>query len=304
VSAPHIYCSSLARAAKEPLGGTASHARGCVLLSYPKRLWGPDALASEGLPPALLETLERLRLDHDVVTRLVAHTGTWNERVEVSLFPQNRRHSDVPLAAVAGLLETSDPDDGELLGHPVIACCTHGVRDACCAKFGLALVSALRESALVSGSNVEVREASHLGGDRFAPTLLVLPSGHTYGHLDPSDAPALLAALGGTMPLAARFRGSLWLDPLEQLAEIAAFDVARARSTELTALSAIERTDLAAARARLRCVATLGTERVRLELRCTLQRRLVVGDCRNAARDRRGQAAIWIIDAVSTAAEP
>ncbi len=303
MSASHTYCSQLARAEKEPLAGTASHARGCVLLSYPKRLWAIDALASEGLPPALQETLARL-LERDVVTRLVAPTGPWNERVEVSLFPQNRRHAEVPLAAVAELLETAGPEDGELLRQPVIACCTHGVRDACCAKFGLALVSALREAASASGSSIEVREASHLGGDRFAPTLLVLPSGHTYGHLDPSDAPALLEATSAALPLAGRFRGSLWLDPLEQLAEIAAFDLARASSTALTALSEIERTDGDGDRATLRCVATLGAKRVRLELSCSLRRRLVVGDCRSAARGRRGQVTTWVTDHVSTTVEP
>ena len=138
----------------------------------------------------------------------------------------------------------------------------------------------------------------------FAPTLLVLPSGHMYGHLEPSDAPLLLAAATSGMPLAARFRGSLWLDPLEQLAEIAAFDAARARDTELRALSDIERIDQGETRATLRCTATLGEVRVRLEVRCRLERRLVVGDCHNAARDRRGQAAIWVMDDTTATPEP
>ena len=110
--------------------------------SVPKRLWARDALASEGLPQALLAAVERLRDEHDVVTRLVAREGRWAGRVEVSLFPQNRRHRDVPLGDVAALLETSEPDDGEALAAPVIACCKHGVRDACCARFGMALVRA------------------------------------------------------------------------------------------------------------------------------------------------------------------
>lgn len=316
VTAPRVFCSDLARAAREPLAGTASHARGCVLISYPKRLWARDALASEGIPERLRSTLSRLADRHGVVTRLVAHEGPWNARVEVSLFPQNRRHTDVPLDEVATLLETSEPEDGEPLSAPVIACCTHGVRDACCARFGMAFVSALRvagtERAMGGGPRVEVREATHLGGDRFAPTILVLPSGHTYGHLEPTDAAALLAGVHDGVPLLPRFRGSLWLDPLEQLAEIAAFDLARARSLEVghalvASIGPIVCTDEDGGRATLRCTATLvgprtseprTSEHLALELRCARQTRLVVGDCRAVERGRRGSAAVWVTEAV------
>lgn len=301
MSAHGPFCSMLARAAKEPLAGTASHARGCVLLSYPKRLWARDALASEGLPPALRTALARLGERHDVVTRLVAHEGPWRGRVEVSLFPQNRRHHDVPLDDVQAILETSEPDDGELIQRPVIACCTHGVRDACCARFGLALVRALVASVNETGAAVEIREASHLGGDRFAPTVLVLPSGHMYGHLEPSDAGALLAAARGALPLFARFRGSLWLDPLEQLAEVAALEAARARGAERMQVEAIDVDERDEAHVTLRVAARLDDARVTLEVRCALERRLVLGDCHRAATGRHGNVAVWTIEGVTSA---
>lgn len=297
VSAPRVFCSDLARAEREPLAGTASHARGCALISYPKRLWARDALASAGLPSALGPVLERLRERHDVVTRLVAHEGPWRGRVEVSLFPQNRRHRDVPLADVPALLERARPDEGERIERPLVACCTHGVRDACCARFGTALVRALRASAAGTGAQVEVREASHLGGDRFAPTVLVLPSGHMYGHLEPRDAPALLEAARGGAPLHACFRGSLWLDPLEQLAEVAALDAARARGKALVSLGAIARTDHDEAHATLRLTPRLeGGESLELEVRCVRRRRLVLGDCRAARTGRRGAVSVWAIE--------
>lgn len=269
-------------------------------MSYPKRLWARDALASEGLSPSLRAALAKLAEEHDVVTRLVAHEGKWSGRVELSFFPQRRRHHDVPLDDVAALLDTAEPDDGEVITTPVIACCTHGVRDACCARFGMELVRALRESALASGAEVEIREASHLGGDRFAPTVLVLPSGHMYGHLEASDADELVAAARGAAPLAPRFRGSLWLDPLEQLAEVAALELARERGVTLRGeLGKIERTDEGDRHATLRCTATVGEEAVDLEVRCALEHRLVVGDCRSATSGRRGNVRVWVIDGVS-----
>lgn len=290
---PRAFCSDIARRAGEPLAGTASHARGCLLLSYPKRLWARDALASRGLPASLTVALRRLADDRDVVTRFVAHEGEWSERVELSFFPQRRRHRSVPLEEVARLLETASPHAGERITKSIVAVCTHGVRDACCARFGGALASALRAAA---GDRVEVREASHLGGDRFAPTLLVLPTGHMYGHLAPEDAPTLIDAVSRGAPLASRFRGSLWLDPLAQLAEVAAVELANGRPVSI---GAVEKHDETARRATLRTTARLGRERMSVEVRCSKERRLVIGDCRSIEDDRRGTVAVWTIDGVS-----
>jgi hypothetical protein len=291
------YCSDLARAAKEPLIGTASHARGCVLVSYPKRMWARSTLDSEGLPRSLLDAIDRLGREHDVVTRLVAHEGTWNERVELSLYPQARRHRDVPLADAGALLTHAKPADGEPITSPMIAVCTHGVRDRCCALYGGALVDALRET----GGDVDVREASHLGGDRFAPVVLVLPSGHMYGHLTPSDGPALVLAARDGPVLRERFRGSLWRDPLEQLAEVAAVD---AFDGLVPALGPVTRIEHGEERATLRCVATRGDTTTSLEVQCAREHRLVVGDCRNADIGRRGSVRIWRIEHVRVTREP
>ena len=66
--------------------------------------------------------------------------------------------------------------------------CTHGGHDACCALRGRPLARALP----ASGSS-EVWECSHLGGDRFAANLLVLPYGFYYGQV-PGDGGLVVAA--------------------------------------------------------------------------------------------------------------
>src|SRR6187455_511419 len=63
---------------------------------------------------------------------------------------------------------------------PLLLVCTHEQRDPCCGLEGNALVRA------VAGR--EVFECSHLGGHRFAPTALVLPTGYLYGRLDVATA--------------------------------------------------------------------------------------------------------------------
>lgn len=63
--------------------------------------------------------------------------------------------------------------------------CTHGTRDRCCATFGYPVYSRLRRAFLQDATGASrVWRVSHLGGHRFAPTLLDLPSGHSWAHLD------------------------------------------------------------------------------------------------------------------------
>ena len=78
-----------------------------------------------------------------------------------------------------------DPRDpaGHASADPILLVCTHGRRDACCAQRGWPVVAALTES-FPDWS----WQCSHVGGDRFAANLVVLPHGLYYGRLTPSLA--------------------------------------------------------------------------------------------------------------------
>ena len=70
---------------------------------------------------------------------------------------------------------------------PLYAVCAHGTHDVCCAINGrpvAAVLETLRPR--------QVWECSHVGGDRFAANVLVLPSGLLYGRVDITDAEALV----------------------------------------------------------------------------------------------------------------
>lgn len=77
---------------------------------------------------------------------------------------------------------------GDLTTDPLLLVCTNGRRDVCCALTGRPLAAAL--SALHPGS---VWESSHLGGHRFAPTVLLLPTGYSYGRMDVAACNHVLA---------------------------------------------------------------------------------------------------------------
>ena len=67
--------------------------------------------------------------------------------------------------------------------EPVILVCTHGRHDLCCSIKGNAVARALEDDLGES-----VWECSHIGGDRFAPNVVVLPQGAFFGRLRADDA--------------------------------------------------------------------------------------------------------------------
>ena len=88
--------------------------------------------------------------------------------------------ADLDLAA----LREGPPAGLEPHPGPVLAVCTHGRHDACCAERGRPVALALAASRHTDAT----WECSHIGGDRFAGNLLVLPRGHYYGRVDPASA--------------------------------------------------------------------------------------------------------------------
>ena len=79
---------------------------------------------------------------------------------------------------------------GTLVDHPLFLVCTHGKHDRCCAKYGRPLYDAVREQVEESW----VWQSTHVGGDRFAGNLVVLPDGVYYGRVEPSDAWSVVEA--------------------------------------------------------------------------------------------------------------
>lgn len=81
-----------------------------------------------------------------------------------------------------------DGSDGELSAGPLVAVCAHGKHDQCCAVRGRSATAA------IAARYPELTwECSHLGGDRFAATMLVLPEGLCYGRVDSTDGAELIA---------------------------------------------------------------------------------------------------------------
>ena len=100
-----------------------------------------------------------------------------------------------------------------------ILVCTHGGRDVCCGKFGYPVYDLLRRRHAASGK-LRVWRTSHIGGHRFAPTMIDYPEGRLWGHLEPWAAERVAARRGPVSNLGAFYRGWSGLrSPFEQAAE-------------------------------------------------------------------------------------
>ncbi len=95
---------------------------------------------------------------------------------------------------------------------PLYVVCTHGKRDRCCAKQGRPLYDALRGETETD----RVWQSTHVGGDRFAGNVVVLPHGLYYGRVGPVDAGTLLAAhAAGDVDLDCYRGRSAWSFPVQ-----------------------------------------------------------------------------------------
>jgi hypothetical protein len=220
-------CSALSADRGEPLAGSASVATTWLCVEQPGP-WGRDALLESHLDSHVgRELVERAKGTgvrtvlirrpgshpdrHRPVPRRVylAHTApgrTWLERAEVA-DPKELLDLDFS-AAGAG----NPTGIGELVTAPLLLMCTNGRRDVCCALRGRPIAE------MLAWEHPElVWECTHLGGHRFSPTGLALPTGYSYGRLDVSTA---LRLLGNEVMIECCRGRSTWSAP-GQVAELA-----------------------------------------------------------------------------------
>lgn len=248
-------CSRASRERDEPLTATASRVLGWLLIEV-RGAWGRDALVESDLGlhvdrawrtrltdlgVRVIAIRRDLELDGRTdVTLAVAVAGRPGRRVAQAW---SRKVPD--LAAVmeatadltAGRGRSDQPSEWQDDPGPYVLVCTNGRHDSCCATYGRPLVRALRASRWAD----RVWECSHVGGDRFAGNLVVLPDGLYFGRCGAEDAERILTAYDqGRLDLP-NYRGRSGLRIAEQAAE---HFVRRERGLDrLDAIVAIARVD-------------------------------------------------------------
>jgi hypothetical protein len=215
-------CTDAALRRGDQLAGTATPVRAFLLVEHAGP-WGESALRDSRMPEETRSWLRSQVGAHRVRVLLVRRpgaraqdqtrvfairTGEWCETAVLDRIDDVR---SLDLAALAaGRSPGLDPWPDRLL-----LVCTHGRHDACCAERGRPVAGAL-----ASLATEQVWECSHLGGDRFAGNVLVLPDGLGFGWVDPARAPALLDDLAHDLLDLDLLRGRATLSMPAQYAEI------------------------------------------------------------------------------------
>lgn len=213
-------CSVAAAARDEPIFATASRVLRWLLVEQ-ESPWGTSPFPESHLGPELTAGLQAQAAALGARPLLVRRPSTgvagnaparrvWlvdsrpgSEGVLTRLVADVAELADLP---VAGGWTRSD--------EPIFLVCAHGKHDTCCAVEGRPLAQAL-----VRVAAEQTWECSHIGGDRFAPNLLVLPHGLYYGRVPVEAAEELVTASRAGRVLEPWLRGRAGFTPEAQAAQ-------------------------------------------------------------------------------------
>jgi hypothetical protein len=195
-------CAEASRARDEPLFATASRVDTWLLVEY-RGTWARDLLGGSRLSAAVKSHLERELAPLTRPRLLFIRRPERRPGQGVVVYVARTRERGSSLRR----LELEEYEDllgldlevgpGTTAEGPLVVVCTHGKRDACCARFGFALYDELR-----GAPGPEVWQSSHVGGDRFAGNLVVLPQGLTFGRVGREEATHVVGrALAGELEL-------------------------------------------------------------------------------------------------------
>jgi hypothetical protein len=193
-AARRVPCSDQSLLRADPMYGTASAGFSWVLLELPGA-WGHSAFLQSPtvidpqLGRAVVRRFESAKMRIAAIRRpgrrsatprwrwFVAHSELGSEALYSGEVGDPSEYLDIAL----------DGSDGAPSTDPVVAICAHGKHDQCCAVRGRSACQAIAER-----YPEYTWECSHLGGDRFAATMLILPEGLCYGRVDSADSAELV----------------------------------------------------------------------------------------------------------------
>ena len=215
----------------EPLPGSAKQESVYVVLEHPGG-WSHDILDGDTFGEELTARLKDFLKRNGAGLQLVRHPGRDGHRItRPRLFVVWAALGVTEMMVVDGpedivRLDLSAPGRNDDLGaqeidQPLILVCTHGKRDVCCAIKGRPLAATLADAALDVSPIPIVWETSHTKGHRFAPSILLLPWGYSYGRLNEEASLAMLNAVRSGFYFWPGNRGRGLYGPRGQVAELA-----------------------------------------------------------------------------------
>lgn len=221
---PRFFCAAAARRRGDPLAGTAPFGLVWVLIEYPGG-WPPNGFDGLDLEPGVkalvFSAAQAVRARILLIRRhgrrspggpwrwaVLRYGGSGGHRQRWGTWSQDEDLAGI-VAALGAPGETGLP--------PAVLVCTHGLHDTCCAMRGRPAARALSER-----RPELVWESTHVGGDRFAANVVVLPDGIYYGGLDAASSVTAVEEHLADRVHADHLRGYTDLVPAQQVAVAAA----------------------------------------------------------------------------------
>jgi hypothetical protein len=201
----------------EPLSGSAVRYSRFLLLEVPGP-WGSSALDGRHMEAGVARQLASAATASDTHVLLIRRAGrrsphgpgagdgamAWavadtSPGVERVLWGSLRDPADLLRLDLTAAL----PAAADVTGPQRLALvCTNGKRDQCCALRGRPVAGAI-----AAATDWDTWECSHLGGHRFAATIMLLPTGDMFGWLDQESALEVTRRFGAGQIMPSHYRG-------------------------------------------------------------------------------------------------
>ncbi|MGB5898168.1 MAG: sucrase ferredoxin [Geitlerinemataceae cyanobacterium] len=219
-----FFCADLSRGAGEDIIGSAPAYQTYIFIECPQP-WTTNVWDSKAVPPNLKAFIENVNRSHREIKFLLISADKPNpsSKARVIAFGRNcspsagytRREFRVNMHKVVPLLERYLANPEELALQPPthrpirdFFVCTHGSHDKCCSRYGYPFFRQARTIAFNLGlRDVRVWQVSHIGGHRFAPTMISFPDGRYYGALDSESFAAIARRQGDIGCMEKVYRG-------------------------------------------------------------------------------------------------
>jgi hypothetical protein len=216
-------CADAARARGEPVAASASRYSRFLLLEVPGP-WGDSALDERHTSASVARALARAAADAKANVLLIRRPGRQRPAAgggagagSAGSVPRAWALADTTPEAERVLWGSWDspddllrldltaalPDTAAASGPQRVALiCTNGKRDLCCAIRGRPVAETL-----AAAPGWDSWESTHLGGHRFAATVMLLPTGDMFGWLDQRTAAAAVERFDAGQFLLSHYRG-------------------------------------------------------------------------------------------------
>lgn len=245
------YCSQIAQTENTPLYGTAAYFKVGLLIEYTAP-WRNKALGNNDLPtevngwldaqkeeidgfrPFFIKRENQQSPDHSFGSGTVYLAITDRARPLLYKFTISGADDLLALDLKAIIAGTSEHQPVE---ETVVAVCTNGTHDRCCAKFGLPVYQAFAKE-----DGIEAWQVTHIGGHRYAATGIALPLGIVYGFLSPENVPVVAQTIHAKQIHLPTYRGRTFYGGHINAADY--FVRKKTKQTELDAISLLVEAEL------------------------------------------------------------